>query len=766
VKPLSQTPAALALGLWAALAAGCSGVDLPPRPRNLLLVTIDTLRADRLGCYGHGEAQTPWIDGLARRGLRFTAATTVVPLTLPAHASLMTGAFPPHHGVRDNGGFYLEEEHVTLAEVLRDRGFRTGGFVGAFVLDSRWGIAQGFDHFFDDFDLTRFEDAPGMDAIQRPGGPVVDQALDWLGRDQERPFFAWVHLYDPHTPYEAPEPFRSRFPATLTGAYDAEIAATDAQVGRLLSALEADGRLRDTLVVVVADHGEMLGDHGEPTHGFFVYQPAVAIPLILAGPGIPAGEVTAPVRIVDVLPTVAARLGAAAPAAVQGVDLLPLARGQELSLPAYSESYFPRYHFGWSELTAVRDGRYKLIRAPRRELYDLADDPREERDLAEHLPAEADRLERTLRRLLQEVSSPTAPGGPRVVDEETRARLEALGYLGGSRSHADDGASRGDPKDKIGLYVRLKEASAAAAAGDLDTARERVRAALALDGEIVEGHLLLGNFEQQAERFEEAAAAYRAALARDPEHPEALYALAEAYKQLGRLEDARTGFERARSLDPRNGKVLWQLADVHQRRGRHGEAEALLLEALALDLDRPRFLVKLGECYFEMGRLADAEARLREALDANPGVLHAHFSLGLVLEEQGRRPEAMAAYRAEVARNPEAYRASFNLAKLLLQGGRSREAAEHFRRAVEIRPRFGTGHLYLAKALLDLGELAAAEDAALRGLRNQPEPRLAPLGHYVLADVYNRLGKREEAVRQEAAARRLEAELARSAAGA
>ena len=234
---------------------------------NLLLITVDTLRADRLGSYGYAAAQTPHLDALAAGGLRFERATTVMPLTLPAHASLMTGTFPAYHGVRDNGGFYLGEEARTLAEILSEAGFRTGGFVGAFVLDSRWGIAQGFDRFFDDFDLTEFDGAAGMDAIQRPGASVVDQALDWLQASPEvEPLFAWVHLYDPHTPYEAPEPYRSRFPATRSGAYDAEIAATDAEIGRLLDGFEAAGRLDDTLVVVASDHGEMLGGarRGDP----------------------------------------------------------------------------------------------------------------------------------------------------------------------------------------------------------------------------------------------------------------------------------------------------------------------------------------------------------------------------------------------------------------------------------------------------------------------------------------------------------------------
>ncbi len=756
-----RSPLLPAAVTWMLLVSGCT--DRQPQPRNLLLITLDTLRADRLGSYGHQAAQTPNLDRLAARGLRFTRAVTVMPLTLPAHASLMTGTHPGFHGVRDNGGFYLEEEAETLAELMGANGFRTGGFVAAFVLDSRWGIAQGFDRFFDDFDLTEFDDAPGMDAIQRPGSQVVDQALAWVEEPAEEPFFAWVHLYDAHTPYQAPEPFRSRFPATRDGAYDAEVAFADFQIGRLLEALDGQGRLEETLVVALADHGEMLGEHDEVTHGFFVYDAAMRIPLLIAGPGVPAAEVDRQVRIVDVLPTLLARFDLPPPPASQGTDLLPLAQGEGVRLPALSESWFPRYHYGWSELIAVQDGRYKYIRAPRPELYDLTADPGERDNLIEREPRRAASLAAALERLLAETST-ERDHGPGPVDDETASRLQALGYLGGGSSrHLEDrpGELRGDPKDKIALYNRLKEAAAAASRDDLDSAIALVRRTLAEDPEIVEAHVLLGNFERDSARPEASLAAYREALALDPEHREALYSLAMAYKESGRLDEAATGLARAAELDPRNGKVAWQLADVRQRQGRLDEAESLLLAALDQDLDRPRFLLKLAECHLEQDRPADAERRLRQAQSENPELATAHYNLGLALEEQDRPREAAAAYRRELELRPEAYRAAFNLGRILARAGRTTEAAEQFRKSVETRPEFGTGHLYLAKALLDLGKLEGAERAALHGLGASPEPAIAPLGHYVLADVYNRLGRPADAEREVAAARRLE----RAAAG-
>ena len=750
--------AALLAAAWTIGVGPIPGLPLlrPKGARNLLLVSLDTVRADHLGSYHHAAAQTPHIDALAAAGLRFEQASTVVPLTLPAHSSLMTGTFPAWHGVRDNGGFYLDDDQITLAEILRDRGFRTGGFVGAFVLDRRWGISQGFDRYFDDFDLDKYENASAMDMIQRPGSEVVDRTLEWLQSEPTRRFFAWVHLYDAHTPYEAPEPFRSRFPQTRAGAYDAEIASADAQVGRLVDALRADGRLDDTLVVVVADHGEMLGEHGELTHGFFIYEGATHIPLIIAGPGVPAAVVADQVRIVDVMPTALTLLGVPVPKQAQGANLMPLARGQHLGLVAHSESWYPRYHYGWSELRAIQDGRFKLIRAPRPELYDLSTDPREERDRSADSGSRLDVFGRALDEFESKTARAGAPEGPRTIDSEAEERLAALGYVAGSVSLKKlDGPARGDPKDKIELYNLMKEAASLSGEGRVDDAIAAVRQALARDPDIVEGYMLLGNFYKKAARPADAIAAYRDALARDSEHQNALFSLALAYKDEGRLDEARVGFERARELDPRNGKVLWQLADLWMRKGDYDRAEAIIADALERKVDEHRLLLKLAEIRIEAKRFDDAERALKTALEKKPELALAHFDLGLAYEGQGQIDKAIEAYDKELATNPKAYRAAFNAAKLLQKIGRNRETVAHFRKAVEIDPSFGTGQLYLAKALFDAGDLAGAEQWARSGLTNKPEPRIAPLGHYVLADVYERQGRAADAQREMDAAKRM-----------
>ena len=751
-----------ALGTWLVVARPAWTRWLLPsgKPRNLLLISLDTVRADRLGSYGHRSAQTPRLDALAASGMRFERATTVVPLTLPAHCSLMTGTFPAWNGVRDNSGFYLSDEQVTLAEVLRDRGFRTGGFIGAFVLDRRWGIGQGFDRYFDEFDLERFPNAASMDMIERPGSEVVDKALEWLGADTKRPFFAWVHLYDPHAPYEARKPFDRGFPQTAAGAYDAEIAYSDAQIGRVLDALEKDGRLAETLVIAVGDHGEMLGEHGEQQHGFFVYDAATHIPLIMAGPGVPARVVGDQVRIVDVMPTALSLLGIAATKAMQGTNLMPLGRGERLGLVAYSESWYPRYHYGWSELRAIQDERFKYIEAPRPEIYDLQHDPGELRNLSresEHA-ARLGTFSAALEQYEARITGAGAKVVPQTVDAEVEERLAALGYVSGSVSpkHLAEGAARGDPKDKVGLYMALKQAGSASLEGRQDDAIAIVGKALEEDPTMIEAYMLLGNFERLANRPERAVAAYRQALALDSEHQGALFGLAVAYKEQGRLDDALLGLERARELDPRNGRVLWQLADIWLYKKQPARAEAIIREALARKVDEERFLLKLGEAQIAAKRLDAAERTLLEAIEKNSELATAHFALGLVYEEKGAIEKAMAAYRAELQINDKAYRAAFNLAKLLQQAERLGEALPLFRRVVELQPAFGTGQLYLANALLNAGDLVGAEENARAGLKNHPETAIAPLGHYVLADVYERQGRMADARRELAAAKRLE----------
>jgi arylsulfatase A-like enzyme/Tfp pilus assembly protein PilF len=689
---------------------------------NILLITIDTLRADHVGSYGYSAAETQALDGLAKRGLRFDRAVTVTPLTLPAHASLMTGTYPGYHGIRDNGGAALGEGQTTLADVFRARGYRTGGFVAAFVLDHRWGINQGFDRYSDRVRLSNDLQNAGTDSAQRAGSEVVDEATTWLAEDTSRPFFAWVHLYEPHTPYDAPEPVRARFPATTAGAYDAEIATADEQVGRLVDRLSRDGRLDRTIVVALGDHGESLGEHQEREHGFFIYDATVRIPLIVAGPGIPSRAIADQVRIVDVMPTLLELAGIAIPPAVQGTSLVPVTSGSHVQLTALSETWYPRRHFGWSELTAIRDDRYTFIAAPGRELYDRHLDPGETHNLAATNPERANSLERALSELIRHTSSEAKPPSERRVDARTAERLRSLGYVGGSVTAKDGNRPLADPKDKIAVYNLLKHAADSSAQGQLDQAIGTVRLALDRDPDMVEGYTMLGDFLRKAKRE----------------------------------DDALSAFQRALTLDPHSTKSAWNVADIWTQRREFGKAEAALKPVIMEAADRPAFLTKLAECQIELTRYDEAAQNLREALQERPDQPVAHYDLALIHEARRESAQAMSEYEAELKHNPTMDRAHFNLGKLLTASGRKSDAARRFQAAVDANPEFSGGYLYLAKARLDEGDLPRAEAAARKGLSLNPDRQIAPLGHYVLADVYNRLGRPQDSAREAAIGQRLE----------
>ncbi|MGH8459164.1 MAG: sulfatase, partial [Nevskiales bacterium] len=346
-----------------------------PAPRtNVILITVDTLRADRVGAYGYSKARTPNLDGLAASGVRFERAFSPVPITLPSHACMLTGTYPMRNGMHDFSGNRLDPAMPTLATVLKAQGYATGAVVGAAVLDRRFGLNNGFDFYYDNFDFNRMLET-NLDAMERPGNLVMDQALAWLRKNSSRRFFLWVHLYDPHHPYNPPAPYNTQ----LADPYDGEIAFADAQVGRLLRYLKLGGLLSNTLIVLAGDHGEGLGEHGEKTHGFFIYNSTLQVPLLMKLPSSAvAGKklVADAVSLVDVMPTVLEALRLPAPPQVQGRSLLPLlkSKGEADASPLYAESYLPRLHFNWSELRGIQSGNYRLIDGPKPELYDLSRD--------------------------------------------------------------------------------------------------------------------------------------------------------------------------------------------------------------------------------------------------------------------------------------------------------------------------------------------------------------------------------------------------------
>ena len=433
----------LAGGAWYAYARDAA-------PTNVVVITLDTVRIDRLSPYGFMNVSLPHLERLAREGVVFDEATSPVPLTLPAHTSIFTGLLPPHHGVRDNAGAALPDSQTTLAEVLKAHGFRTGAFVGSMVLDPERGLKQGFDEYVG----IGKKDARTPEERQRRAGAVIDDATQWLGTVGESPFFLWTHIYDAHQPYDPPEPYRTTYGHN---PYVGEIAYADSQIGRLIDALERRHLLDRTAIIVVGDHGESLGEHGERDHGIFLYENVIRVPFIVRAPSVRPNRIGEVVRLTDVMPTVLDLLHVPAPP-TDGVSLVDLMRGRahNLGLEAYSESMYPE-RFGWSSLRAIRDGQYKFIAAPRPELYDLYDDPFEERNIYETRRATAQKLTNRIDLLKASqvtTASTSSMGAKPVTDTAMQASLEALGYLASAPPPATlKGQLLPDPKDcmKFGL---------------------------------------------------------------------------------------------------------------------------------------------------------------------------------------------------------------------------------------------------------------------------------------------------------------------------
>jgi choline-sulfatase len=559
-------------------------------PRHVLLVTIDTLRADRLGTYGWTEARTPILDSLARRGTRFTRAYATAPITLTSHATILTGRYPPGHGARHNG-LAMQADAPSVATRFKEAGFETGAFVSAFPLDGRFGLTPGFDIYDDD--LPR--DGNGRPQNERPGSVTVDRALAWVrGRPAAARLFAWIHLFEPHAPYGAASD-GSTAPRSASARYDDEVAAADRELGRLLDGWRDLDR---TLVVVTADHGEAFGEHGEIGHSIFIYDTTLRVPLIVAGAGTPAGiAVDAPVTLADLAPTLSAWAGLP-PMDADGIDLGAIISGTPAGdRTLYAESFAPLLDFGWAPLRSVRQKNVKFVAAPRAELYDLEADPNEQSnvvgeraDVARELASRVDRL-----------SGAELPARVATADAEALARLRALGYAGGGGASARE---RPDPKDRIAIASRMAEVTSGELQGT--AAADALTEVLRLDPHNVQAHLRLGFVLAEIRRCHEAERHFAGAIAGGLPSSDAHLGLAMCQIERGALSGALATFRDARRVEPGNPVV---------------EANIGLLE-------------------LDLGRLGPAVTALREALSADPDLHQARFGLARALARAGDRDAA------------------------------------------------------------------------------------------------------------------------------
>ena len=700
------------------MSRGCAGRPAPTpagRP-NILLVTIDTLRADHVGCYGYASAATPTLDALAARGVRFATAVAHAPLTGPSHACLLTGLTPLGHGFRDNGGFALPAAVKTAAEDFRQAGYRTAGFVSGFPLDRRFGFDRGFETYDDH--LPKGNDRRRTPYVERFADATTNAVLRWLEASSSAappPFFLWVHYYDPHAPYEPPGELADRFRAT---PYDGEIAFADGQLGRLLRALEEKGALARTVVLATADHGESLGEHGEGTHGLFVYDATLKVPWIVAGPGIAAGRVADTVaRGIDVLPTLLDYSSLPIPPAIEGRSLRPALEGREMSdAPAYAETLYPEREFGWAPLHALRTARFKLIEAPRAELYDLAADAKETTNRLGEQGAQAEELRRKLALAL----SRPAPAAAAPVDRETAERLQALGYVAGGRAQPAGGGAGRDPKDGIRLMPRINRGMSLART-DPATAIRDLTSVLAEDPGLLMARRTIAVAYATAGQHARAIEVLRGLEKEGQLTVEDAIVLGDNLRFADRLPEAVEVLQRTARENPRFPQPWLSLAEVHIKQGKNAEAAAAYEHVLALVPDHIEALRGLGDLALLEGRLDAAATRYGRILEIDPSDAGAMTKIGVLRMRAGRADDAVALFRKAVDREPANGEALLYLAGALASTGRPADAVPYFERALAAGPRTTMALNGLGLTRLALGDRAGAAAALSESLRLDPQ---------------------------------------------
>jgi arylsulfatase A-like enzyme/tetratricopeptide (TPR) repeat protein len=706
VRSAGARPARRGLGRWATAllvaAAALAGfavwrststypaTDSPAdRPRDVLLITIDTLRADAVGAYGNPRGATPWIDRLAAAGVRFDAAHAQNVVTLPSHANILSGRYPFAHGVRDNAGFRFPDSIDTLATVLHAHGYRTGAFVSAFPLDARFGLARGFDEYDDQLSGAS---RPAFLEEERPGVETVRRARAWLDRGDGRPAFCWVHVYEPHFPYAPPEPFATRF---RDQPYEGDVAAADAALAPLLAPILSHGRTqnnteertnaegrRPTLVVLTADHGESLGEHGEATHGIFGYESTLRVPLIIYGGGFEGGTVRHdPARHVDILPTILGLLDIPPPADIEGRSLDPrssnlvprpsnlVPRPSNLApRPSYFEALSGALNRGWAPVRGVISGNFKYIDLPIPELYDLAADPGEGHNLIDARPDQA----RTLKALVERF--PIEPARRTAEDQSTREQLAALGYASaGPRMRASYSASD-DPKALIGIDRELQAILDLYLAGRGDAALQRARTLAAQHPKMPIAWMEVAHLEREKGDLAAGITALTRAHALDKGSSQIAALLGGYLTQDGRAADA------VALLDPYAGAadadvdVLSTLALAQARLQKIDTALTLLRRAHAEDPRDAMLFVHEGTVQLVAGRSAEARAAFEQALARNPGLARAHSSLAAIDVDAGRPGDAVPHWQAAVAADPSELDRIFGLGVAQARSGRVAQA--------------------------------------------------------------------------------------------
>ncbi|HEX4486346.1 MAG TPA: sulfatase-like hydrolase/transferase, partial [Terriglobales bacterium] len=609
-----------------------------PAP-NVVVITIDTLRADHVGCYGYKEIRTPNIDSLAADGARFERAYSSVPVTLPSHTVMFTGTLPTLNGMHDFSGNKLGPNQTTLAAVLKNAGYATGAVIGSAVLDSRFGLNRGFDFYYDHFDFSRLQES-NLDEMERPGNVVADQALDWLEKNSQKKFFLWMHLYDPHYPYRPPEPFATEY---KDRPYDGEIAFADSQVGRLISFLKQKGLYRNTIIVVTGDHGEGLGEHSEKTHGFFIYNSTLHVPVIVHLPGQAAKKIENVVNLADLMPTVLESVKVPVPTQVQGKSLLPLIADKPTDpRNLYAETFLPRLHFNWSELRSVENQKYHFIDAPKAELYDVSKDPGETQNLFDQKKAVSEEMRALLARIIKENSGNQELAEKSGLDPALAERLRSLGYMAFSGGGNPTISNRllPDPKDRIQTYELISDALSEGQHGDYASSIAKLNEAVKTEPDSVAVHYLLGLNYYRMRKFPNSIEHLEKVMQLSPEYALAAFQLGLAYGRTGEFDKSVATLKRALELDPTNFAAAYNLGAAYLQQKNGADATAAFRQCVTIAPDYAPGHRALGEMLLYQHQVDDALTELRRAAELAPQDASAHASLAKALSAKGLDGEA------------------------------------------------------------------------------------------------------------------------------
>jgi arylsulfatase A-like enzyme/Flp pilus assembly protein TadD len=650
--------------------------NTPKNPWNVLLITIDTLRADRLSCYGSDRVKTTNIDRLAAQGMLFTRAFAHTPTTLPSHANILLGTTPVGHGVHDNANFVVDQKFPTLASHLKEHGYATAAVVGAFPLDSRFGLTRGFDIYDDNYGTPADQE---FTYVERKAEAVMERAIQWLkALPPHKNWLLWVHCFDPHQRYLPPEPFLTQY---KDRPYDGEIAYVDFALGRLLAYLEEKNLAQNTLYVFTGDHGESLGEHGESTHGYFAYNATIHIPLIIASPGVKQGRMDQNASHIDIFPTVCDVLGIERPAPLQGVSLLPATRGKKLpQRRIYFESLYPFYSRGWAPLQGYIEGTEKFIETPVPEVYDLASDFDEMVNLAEKKKLE--RYRENLGRLIADLSASISPSAQtRTVDRETRERLQSLGYVSSPQALAEKNfTARDDLKALLPYQNMLQKAMGAYHRGELEEGVSLLRGIIAERKDFDLAYSYLATIYKEQAKLKEAVAILKEGVEKNPQSVKILSTYGMFLVDVRAYDAAVEILKRTLSLIDYDPEVWNYLGVAYYHKGSFEDALKAYDRALALDENYPLVFNNLGSLHFsvflktkEKASYDQAVANFRRAIELDPKYPSAYNGLGVALRQAGDMDGAIANWTKAVEIKPDYAFALYNLGlAYAIKGDKSR----------------------------------------------------------------------------------------------